>query len=136
MFATTLSITAWKKPAHLTIVVVAIAAQFSIPAPSTAQEFMSQAELISTIPGKTIQGRSNDGSRWAQAYGKGSKRGKIKGVHEGSKYDAEWYVEGDKWCENWGDGQACWSVERVDERSLRMFNADGSARKYLWVLQD
>lgn len=106
-----------------------------IPVSAKAQEFMTQSELLETIPGQTIQGKSKDGTLWAQAYGAGTKKGKIKGVFGGSKYDAQWYVEGDKWCENWGDGQACWSVERVDDRSLRMYDTDGTPRKNLWVLQ-
>lgn len=119
----------------LTVAATMVGTIVALPDRAYAQDFMSQAELISTIPGETIQSRSNDGTPWAQAYSKGTKRGKIKGVYGGERYDAQWYVEGDKWCENWGDGQACWSVERVDERSLRMYDSDGSPRKHLWVLQ-
>ncbi len=47
---------------------------------------------------------------------------------------SKWYVEGDKWCENWGDGHACWDVEQVDAKSLRLYE-NGKAKKNLWHIE-
>jgi membrane carboxypeptidase/penicillin-binding protein PbpC len=116
---------------------VSIAATVSISAAGDvhAQEFMTQAELLATIPGHTIQAKTNEGVPWAQAYSTGKKKGTIKGVMDGQSFDAKWFVKGNQWCENWGDGQACWNVERVDQTSLRMYDDQGNAKKNLWKIQ-
>lgn len=102
-----------------------------------AQSFMTEEELLATIPGSMINGKTDKGVPWAQSYSKykgGKKSGVIKGVMNDTKFDSKWYVENDQWCENWGDGSACWQVERVDDKSLRMY-VNGKARPNLWILK-
>lgn len=101
-----------------------------------AQTLMTEEELLATIPGSSISSKTDKGVKWAQNYGKakGKRKGAIKGVFDGTQYDAKWYVENGLWCEDWGDGQACWSVERVDAKSLRMY-VDGKPRPNLWKLK-
>lgn len=114
-----------------------IAALFLFAAPAVAQTFMSEDELLATIPGSTIDGKTDKGKKWVQAYsafdGK-KKKGAIAGKFEGADIKSKWYVEDGQWCENWGDGQACWQVERVSAKKLRMY-ADGKPRPNLWVLR-
>ncbi|MFN6951503.1 MAG: hypothetical protein ACK4NE_02770 [Albidovulum sp.] len=98
---------------------------------------MSEEELLATFPGSTIDGKTDKGKKWAQAYsaydGK-NKKGVIAGKFDGADIKSKWYVENGKWCENWGDGHACWQVERVGARKLRMY-VDGKPRPNLWVLR-
>jgi hypothetical protein len=102
--------------------------------PAAATEFMTRAELLATIPGKSIQGKSNDGTPWVQTYATGKTKGAIEGLFGKQKIVSKWYVEGNKWCENWGSGHACWDVERVDATSLRMYE-NGTPKKNLWKLK-
>lgn len=101
-----------------------------------AQTFMSEDELLATIPGSSVYSKTNEGVSWAQNYGKanGKRKGAIKGVFDGAKYDAKWFVKEGQWCENWGDGEGCWSVEQVDAKSLRMYEG-GKPRPNLWKLK-
>ncbi len=103
---------------------------------AVSQEFMTQKELLATIPGNSITSISiQDGkTRWTQNYGKGRKKGKIAGLFGKDQYKAEWSVKGNRWCEDWGSGSACWQVERVDAQSLRMYK-DGKPQKNLWKLK-
>lgn len=113
------------------------AAAFLLAAPVFAQTFMSEDELLATIPGSTIDSKTDKGKKWAQAYSKFDgkhKKGAVAGKMEGQDYKAKWYVENGQWCENWGDGHACWEVERVDAKKLR-FYVDGKPRPNLWVLR-
>lgn len=107
----------------------------SAPA-AKAQTFMTEDELLATIPGSSISSKTNEGVKWAQNYSKanGKRKGAIKGVFDGSKYDAKWFVKDGQWCENWGDGEGCWSVEQVDAKSLRMYE-NGKPRPNLWKLK-
>lgn len=98
-----------------------------------AQEFMTQEELLATFPGSTIRAKSDNGKSWFQVYSTGKKKGTITGEFDGTPITSKWYVKGDQWCENWGDGKACWDVERVDEKSLRIYE-NGKPRKHLWKL--
>ena len=88
-----------------------------------AQTFMTEDELLATIPGSSVNSKTNKGVNWAQNYSKanGKRKGVIKGIFDGAKYDAKWFVKGGQWCENWGDGEGCWSVEQVDAKSLPMY---------------
>lgn len=109
----------------------------SFPAAVLAQSFMTENELLATIPGSMINSKTNEDVPWAQSYSAykgGKKKGVVKGIMNDTKYDAKWYVENGQWCEDWGDGQACWQVERVDEKSLRMY-ANGKPRPNLWILK-
>jgi hypothetical protein len=100
---------------------------------AVAQEFMSQEELLATFPGSTIRAKSNNGKSWFQIYSTGGKKGTIEGEFDGAPIKSKWYVKGDQWCEDWGDGKACWDVERVDEKSLRIYE-NGTPRKNLWKI--
>lgn len=109
----------------------------SFPAAVLAQSFMTEEELLATIPGSMINAKTNKDVPWAQSYSAykgGKKKGVVKGIMNDTKYDAKWYVENGQWCEDWGDGHACWQVERVDENSLRMYT-DGKPRPNLWILK-
>lgn len=103
---------------------------------SQAQEFMTQRELLATLPGKTATGIDNkDGkTRWTQNYGKGRKKGKIAGLFGKEHYEAKWWVEGNKWCEDWGTGNGCWKFERAGDNKLRVY-WDGKAMKNLWTIK-
>lgn len=117
--------------------IATVATLFLFAAPAMAQTFMSEDELLATIPGSTIDSKTDEGVKWAQAYSKfdGKKRkGAVAGNFDGTAFKSKWYVENGQWCENWGDGQACWQVERVSAKKLRMY-ADGKPRPNLWVLR-
>ena len=103
---------------------------------ATAQEFLTQKELLATIPGNTAYGISNeDGkTRWIQNYGKGRKKGKIAGIYGKNKYESKWSVKGNLWCEDWGTGGGCWNFEKVDSKSYRVYK-DGKPLKNLWKLK-
>ncbi len=108
-----------------------------VPTLAVAQEFMKQDQLLATFPGATISARTVRGVPWSQTYSadtKGSKKGTITGVFNGKPMKSKWYVEGDTWCENWGDGHSCWQVERVDAKSLRLYEG-GKPKKNLWKLE-
>ena len=105
-----------------------------VTSPARAQEFMTQAELLATIPGHTIQAKTDKGVPWAQTYSAGKKKGTIAVNFNGEMLKSKWYVKGDQWCEDWGDGKACWDVEQVDANSLRMYE-NGKPKKNLWKLK-
>ncbi len=104
------------------------------PTAASATEFMSKADLLATIPGRTISAKDNKGTPWTQVYSSGKTKGTIEGDYNGKAFTAKWFVKGDQWCEDWGDGKACWDVERVDETSLRMYE-NGKPKKNLWKLR-
>ena len=103
---------------------------------ASTQEFMTQKELLATIPGGTLSGISNsdDKTRWVQNYGKGRKKGKIAGLFGKEQYKSKWFVKGNKWCEDWGTGNGCWDVERVGEKELRGY-VDGKPLKNSWMIK-
>lgn len=114
-----------------------LAATLAVPGSALAATFMSEKELLATIPGHVVDGKTDKGVRWVQSYSAyqgGKKKGTIKGIFNDQKFDSKWFVQNGQWCEDWGDGHACWQVERVDEKSLRMY-ADGKPRPNLWVLR-
>ena len=119
--------------AGLVVAVVFLAAPMA-----RAQTFLTDAELLDAIPGMTVFSKSDRGTPWAQNYSVSdvddAKKGAIRGIFGKRKYYAKWYVRDGKWCENWGSGQACWSVERVDSTSLRMY-IGAKPRPNLWHLK-
>lgn len=103
-----------------------------------AQSFLSDAELLDLIPGMTVFSKTDRGTPWAQNYSVSdvddAKKGSIRGVFGKRRYYAKWFVRDGQWCENWGNGIACWNVEKVSSTSLRMY--DGKrARPNLWHLK-
>lgn len=104
-----------------------------------AQQFMTQEELLATIPGNQLSGVSNNDGKtpWIQAYSKATskKNGKLNGLWNGKdKYTGDWFVEGDQWCEKGDWGQKCWSVERVGANELRVYD-DGKPGANTWKLK-
>ena len=101
--------------------------------------YMTEEELLSTIPGSTVSGISNrDGKTpWTQDYGepkKGIMKGKIKGVFGGSSYSSTWKIKNGQWCEDWGSGKSCVNMVRVDETHIRIYER-GKSLKNLWELE-
>ena len=117
---------------------IATAALLTSTQVSPAQTFMSEKELLATIPGQTLDGLSNqDGkTKWAQTYSaaNGRKKGIIAGNFGGEKYDAKWYVKKGQWCEDWGSGNDCWSMERVGAKNIRIYK-DGKPKKNFWTVR-
>ena len=117
---------------------LAVAVVFLAAPMARAQTFLTDAELLDAIPGMTVFSKSDRGTPWAQNYSVSdvddAKKGAIRGIFGKRKYYAKWYVRDGKWCENWGNGQACWSVERVDSTSLRMY-IGAKPRPNLWHLK-
>ena len=105
---------------------------------ASAQTFLTDAELLDAIPGMTVYSKSDRGTPWAQNYSVSdvddAKKGAIRGIFGKRKYYAKWFVRDGKWCENWGNGQACWNVERVNSTSLRMYSGT-KPRPNLWNLK-
>jgi hypothetical protein len=107
----------------------------ALPA-SAGPKFMTESELMATIPGRAISAKSNNGVDWTQKYSAANKqkKGNIDGVFDGKAYKAKWFVKDGQWCENWGDGQACWMVERTGSKTLRLYE-NGKPKKNLWNLK-
>ena len=103
---------------------------------ASAQEFMTQKELLATIPGATAYGIANsDGkTQWAQAYGKGRKKGKIAGNFGGDTYEAKWFVDGNQWCEDWGSGSGCFQFVRISDKELQPYK-NGQLQKHTWKIK-
>ena len=119
--------------------VMAAALLFFAPQTAQAQEFMTQKELLATIPGNQLSGTSNQDGKtpWVQAYSKASKgkKGLLNGLwNNKDKYQSEWYVKGDQWCEKWDSGEGCWQVERVSAKKLRAYK-NGKPLKNTWNLK-
>lgn len=92
--------------------------------PVKAEETMSAAELLATIPGATLTGISNEDleTRWVQVYGTGTQNGSSEGTFGADdKYVSQWSVRRDLWCEDWGHRAGCWKIERVDEDTLQPY---------------
>ena len=113
---------------------LAAASFFATATASSATVFLTQAELLALIPGHSISSTSKNGVKWVQNYAMGKKKGAISGKFGKDAVKSKWYVSGNQWCEDWGDGKACWDVERVDASSLRMYE-DGVAKKNIWTLK-
>ena len=102
--------------------------------PANAQTFMTQTELLATIPGHTIHGVSRKGKAFVQVYSKGGKRGTVAGKMGNSKYTEAWFVTGNFWCESWASGHVCWQVVRKDRTTLQMYRA-GRPIAHLWKVE-
>lgn len=136
----TFAVTPISNPARIgrACAVFAIIAAFGAanPTQAIAQQFMSEAELLATLPGSQVSAISNaDGkTKWSQAYSayNGKKRGNISGVWNGKdRYKAKWFVRNGQWCEHWETGKACWHIERVSKKRLRIYE-DGKPLKNTW----
>ena len=110
---------------------------------ANAQQFMSQKELLATLPGSQISSIDDEDnkSKWIQAYSKndGSKKGLVAGIWKKEKYQSTWYVEGNQWCEKWdnekwGSGETCMKFVRIGPKQL-LKNKDGVPSKNFWIIK-
>ena len=103
----------------------------------TASQFMTQSQLLATIPGATLYGTSsNDGkTHWVQKYSKGGTSGAISGLWGGAPYTSTWSVKGDMWCEKGDDFDACWSMLRVKDKELQPYKDGTEKLKNPWFIK-
>lgn len=136
MFSTGLCLPTGKTVSRMVSIVAGLAFLFLGAPAAQAQTFMTEEELLATIPGSSISSKTDEGVKWSQNYGKanGKRKGAIKGIFDGAKYDSKWYVQDGLWCEDWGDDHECFGVERVDAKSLRIYRGT-KARPNLWKLK-
>lgn len=104
-----------------------------------AQTFMTEEELMSTFSGATVSGISNgDGkTEWTQVYQqpkKGKTKGNGTGIFGGDKYNFSWRIKKGKWCERWSTGGQCWDMERLDDKTIRIYK-NGEPEKHTWHLE-
>ncbi len=106
---------------------------------AVAQTFMSEEEMLDSFSDITVSGLSKyDGkTRWTQVYDEieqGETEGLIKGDIGGKPYQSKWFIKQGKWCENWGSGNACYDLVRVDEKTIRAYQ-NGTALENLWEIE-
>jgi hypothetical protein len=99
--------------------------------------FMSQQELLATIPGATLHGTSSQDNKtkWVQAYSKGGYSGKISGLWGEEPYTSTWYVKDNMWCEKSDMFDACFTAMRVGENSLQMYNDGTEKLRNVWYIR-
>lgn len=122
----------------LSVLTAAFFVTCSAPGSASAQQFMTQEQLLLAIPGSTLQGKDKKGVPWAQAYASsngGKKKGKIAGNYDGSIFESKWYVDGNKWCEDWGSGSECWNVEQLAPGTFQMWKLNGTKHNKPWRKQ-
>lgn len=108
----------------LTLAVTFAIAISLAPHGAGAQSFMSEEEMLATLPGAQVSGKSRDGTPWAQAYGKrsGNKtNGIFNGVFGTEKYKGKWAVRNGEWCEDTGDWQGCFRFVRTGDKTLAAY---------------
>lgn len=93
---------------------------------ASAAEFLTEKELLSTIPGATLTGISNDDleTTWVQTYEYGDRKGTSSGFFGGRPYISDWRVGRGLWCETWvsnsgGGDTGCWRIEMIDQNTLQ-----------------
>lgn len=106
-----------------------------------AQTFMTEEEMLNTIPGAKLGGiSSSDGETpWEQTYAKpkkGNSKGKGTGIWNNTDtYKFSWKIKKGKWCENWNGGSACWNAELIDESTIQMYKK-GKKMSQVWKIID
>lgn len=100
-----------------------------------SRNFLSEAELLATLPGNTVNGMSRDETPWSQTYSRddGTGSGTVTGTFGEDDIAATWSVDGSQWCEDWDGGNACFTFERVGDKTLRAYQ-DGEPRANLWTI--
>lgn len=118
------------------ILFAACALSLAVPTLAAAKTYMSQEELLATLPGATVESVTTEGTKWSQtysAYNGSKKKGTIDVVFGGEAMTSKWYLNGNQWCENWGSGKQCWEMERLNDKQL-MPHGDGKKHNP-WVLR-
>ncbi|MBS0564136.1 MAG: hypothetical protein JSR87_06600 [Proteobacteria bacterium] len=113
-----------------------LATAFAAPGVMHAQEFMSEEELLQTLPGHEAHSVDKKGNAWAQVYSarSGSKKsGVFNGVWKTDKYTGKWTVKNGQWCEDTGDWQGCFQFVRIDAKTILAYR-DGQKQKQ-WTLK-
>tara|TARA_R110002072_G_scaffold259221_1_gene417835 strand:- start:60 stop:410 length:351 start_codon:yes stop_codon:yes gene_type:complete len=83
---------------------IAIAAGVMLmAAPLAAADMASGAQIKAAVSGNTVQGGMTDGTAYTEFY---DPDGTIKAVD----YSADWSIDGDKMCFDYGEGGECWNV--------------------------
>lgn len=98
---------------------------------ASATEFMTEKELLSTIPGATLTGISNEDFEtiWIQTYEHGDRSGTSSGFFGGSPYSSDWRVGRGLWCETWvtvsgASDMGCWRIEMVNAETLQPWHGE------------
>ena len=105
---------------------------------SVAQKFMNEEEMLDAFSSATISGifLYDEKTRWTQIYGEikqGQTEGLIKGDAGGIPYESRWFLRKGKWCEDWGTGNGCYDLVRVDENTIRAYQ-NGAPFKMAWEI--
>lgn len=118
------------KASYTTAIALALTAWVAAPA-AQAQTFMTEDEMLASLPGVQVNGTSQDGVAWAQAYSKRSgtkKDGIFNGVYGSDKYTGTWAIRNGQWCEETSDGwQGCFNFVRDGDKALISYR-DGKKR--------
>lgn len=88
------------------------------------QTFLTEEEMLATLPGAQIAANDLDGNPWSQTYG--AARGKtaggdFSGVWKDKKYKGKWQVKDGQWCEATKGWQGCFQFARKDAHTLLVF---------------
>ncbi|WP_127903516.1 hypothetical protein [Solirhodobacter olei] len=119
------------KAAHsLSVLVIGL----NLATPGFAASYLSQAQLLSMLPGHTVSGLAEDGTKFVTNYGPGGRMGKAAGTYHNHPFEEAWYVQGNLWCENGGWGHVCYKVQQVDASTLQLYY-NGKALKHTWSLK-
>lgn len=86
--------------------------------PLAAANLATGDQIMAALSGNTVQGGMSDGTAYTEFY---DADGTIKAVD----YSAEWSVEGDTMCFDYGEGATCWGVA-IDGDMVTWMN-DGAA---------
>lgn len=100
-------------------------------------QFLTQDQLLATIPGSTIHGTSSsDGkTQWVQKYSKGGTSGAISGLWGGDSYTSTWYVKDDMWCEKSDTFDGCWSIQKTGSKELQAYKNGTEKLKNPWLIK-
>ena len=117
----------------LTLLLSVLVSPFAI-----AQTFMSEEEMLDTFSAATLSGLFlyDEKTRWTQVYEEiqeGETNGIIKGDVAGKPYESRWFIRNGKWCENWGTGNGCYDLVRVNEKTIRAYEK-GAPHKMVWEI--
>ena len=105
---------------------------------AVGEQFMSEEEMVDTFSGATISGifLYDEKTRWTQIYkeiNEGETDGEIIGDAGGKPYESKWFIRKGKWCENWGTGNGCYDLVRIDEKTIRAYEK-GAPLKMVWEI--